>query len=411
MFSTKYPIKPKLVLLFVASLVAVGQLASTIFLPSMPIIAVYFNVPDSYIQYACSAYILAYACSQLIYGPLSDYYGRRINILISLVLFIIGTVLSCASQFVLTFIIGAFIQGLGMGCSSSMARAIIRDISNNKSIQKYASYLSLVLAAVPLIGPMIGGYVQQAFFWQTNFILLAILGLIALLSVLLFMPETNYQLKGEPIRIKEILKDYSLVVKNKAFIIYTCGGLFGISAEVCYEVSAPFLFQGIFHLTPLQYGCINIIPLIGYAMGSFIAIHCQKKFNLRITMLVGFSILAMGGFIMLAQTYFLANNILGVIIPMFIAMIGLGMVFPCSIAGAILPFSSKAGTAGAAIGGLQNLGASLASVIIASFSNNTFAPLAGSLIACALLASIIIFLFEKTYKKMSSNSTKLGIKG
>jgi DHA1 family 2-module integral membrane pump EmrD-like MFS transporter len=381
-------INSNLTLTLIVSLVSVGQLASTIYLPALPVLTVHFHVTSTYIQYTCSAYILAFACSQFVYGPLSDHYGRRIVILSSLLIFITGCVLSFIATTASVFLLGSFVQGMGMGCSSSMARTILRDLSNDENMQKMAGYISMSLMIMPLIGPLVGGYIQELFSWHANVLFLLVLGIVGFVLILKYMPETNRTIKMQSLTLNNILTTYVALAGNKRFLAYTLCGLFSISAEVCYEISTPFLLQSGFNLTPSQYGWINILPLLGYLVGVSLATQIQKMYSTYTTTLLGLSILILGGCALLSQHYLLIPTIAGIVIPMLISMIGLGTIFPCSIAGGMLPFSTAAGAAGAAMSGLQNLGASVASVLIAFFPTNTAIPLSFFLLVGGLLSSI-----------------------
>ena len=172
-------------------LMTIAPLSIDMFLPSLPMMIDEFNVSASTMQLTVTTFLLAFSASQLVFGPLSDRFGRRPIMVWGLILFLLGGFISLFAQSGTMLIIGRIIQGFGGGAAPVIARAIVLDVFEGKRAAKIFAYITIATPLAPAIAPIIGGVLQSLFDWHAVFITLIAIGIILLGLYLLLLPETN----------------------------------------------------------------------------------------------------------------------------------------------------------------------------------------------------------------------------
>src|SRR3990167_10551355 len=179
------------IILIICLIASVSRFVLDSYLPSLPAIGQYFLVPDSSIQLTLTMYLLGFSLSQLIYGPLSDQYGRRIVIISGITIFLIGTMICAVATNHTVLLIARLIAGIGAGACGVLNRAIASDCFKGSDLSKAWSYTTTTLVVTLIVAPILGGYVQEVFGWRSNFLLAALCVFIALFVVFKFLPETR----------------------------------------------------------------------------------------------------------------------------------------------------------------------------------------------------------------------------
>ena len=186
-----------------------GQFFSDLYLPSIPAISKSLKTSTELTQLTVSIYLLGYSISSLMYGPISDTFGRKKPLLLGLILCLIGSFICMMSTDISILISGRLIQGIGGGAGMTITSAIIRDCCEGKKMAKFGSYLTMANMVVIIAAPVLGGYFQIFFGWNASFQFLFVYSFIILILVGLFLPET----KDENHRVH--LKLYSNAIENK----------------------------------------------------------------------------------------------------------------------------------------------------------------------------------------------------
>src|SRR5208282_3539309 len=237
-----------------AMLTALGPLSMDMYLPSLPDIARVLQAPTARVQLTISSYLIGFAVGQVIYGPLSDRYGRRPVLLGALILYATATLVCAATQSIDTLIAARFVQAIGGSGSIVLARAMVRDLYSGARAGRELSLMGSIMGFAPIVAPMIGGILQTAFGWRASFILLGGIAVIAIAVVGRLLPETLHKRAGEPISLSSLIPGYGAVLRHRGFLAYlgiitaTYAGLFA------WVSGGSVVLQGVYGLSAVAFG-------------------------------------------------------------------------------------------------------------------------------------------------------------
>jgi DHA1 family 2-module integral membrane pump EmrD-like MFS transporter len=331
-------------------LVAVGQMAQTIYVPAMANMAETLNVRSGAIQQVMAAYLMTYGGSQLIYGPLSDSIGRRPVILIGMTIFAVGALIAMFAPSLDILVLGSAVQGLGTGVAGVMARTMPRDLYSGIALRQANSLLNMGILVSPLLAPVIGALLTHLFGWHACFAFLLLLCVGVTASMARWLPETR------PIDtpVTPFLRRYATLLSDGNFVRYLLllvGALAGIAV---FEASCGVLMAGVLGLDGLTVSILFILPIPAAFFGAWFAGREQKSWHTL--MWYGVNSCLLAGLLMWVPAWFGVMNIWTLLVPAALFFFGAGMLFPLATSGAMEPYAWLAGSAGALIGGLQNLG-------------------------------------------------------
>lgn len=333
-------------LLMLVLLVAVGQMAQTIYIPAIADMAVSLNVREGAVQSVMAAYLLTYGISQLFYGPLSDRVGRRPVILVGMSIFMLATLVAITTHSLPVLIAASAMQGMGTGVGGVMARTLPRDLYEGAQLRHANSLLNMGILVSPLIAPLLGGILDTLWNWRACYAFLLILCAGVTISMAKWMPETRPQ--GAP-RTK-LLASYKTLFGTGAFNCYLLmlvGGLAGIAV---FEACSGVLMGAVLGLSSMA---VSILFILAF-FGAWFAGRPNKRFSTLMWQSVICCLLA--GIMMWLPGLFGIMTVWTLLVPAALFFFGAGMLFPLATSGAMEPFPFLAGTAGALVGGLQNIG-------------------------------------------------------
>lgn len=377
--------------LLVIMIATIGAFATDSYLPALPAITLALHSTPTIIQSTITSYLLGFALAQLIYGPLSDRFGRRSVILGGLCVAVIGS-LACTFANTAGFLISArFVQGAGIAAGAALFRTVLRDLFSGAKLADSIATISTFFAIIPAIAPAIGGHLQSWFGWQANFIFLVIYTISCLLIVYYFLPETSVYLNPHATKVKTVTSNYLTLLTSKTFMGHVlCSGL-AFAVIISYAVISPFLFQTVLKLSPVKYGWLALYMGIGLLAGKLLNKYLLQKMDFLKVLFLGFVVnLFASGIMLIGGLETLNVNI--VMLPMMICVIGCALILSNAAAGAFIPFPKIAGTAGGLYGCLQVSGAFTTGQIAASFHISNQIPLAAIIVVLTILGMISYFL-------------------
>jgi Bcr/CflA subfamily drug resistance transporter len=371
---------------FVLLLVALGQFAIDIYLPSLPAMVTDLHTDKSSVQLTLTFFLVGFAFSQLIYGPFSDRFGRRKVLLIGLAIFVVGAIGASLAQSV-SFLIGMrLVQGLGIGAANVLCRAILRDIYKGKELAKKVSTLGVLWVLSPIVAPVIGGYIEEYAGWRMNFLFLICLVGLVWLWCIFFLPETKDPTQIQSIHPREIVKNYALLLSSRPFMGYVLVDFFMYGIFSAFYVAGPFLLQKVLNVSPIMFGWMMLIISFGYMVGTYINIRALHYWEPKKIIKCGLVLIFVISSIMLALALCDIFNITAIVLPLSILFCAIALLFTNCIGICLSIFHHLAGSASALWGFLAYLGGTLATFVMSALPEKSQTPLNVVIFTLCILA-------------------------
>ncbi len=338
----------------IATLVAiagVSALSMNIFLPALPSMATYFQADYALVQLAISAYLGVTALLQIIIGPLSDRFGRRPVLLVGFGTFLLatlGTVLSTSIESLLLF---RMLQA-GVASGIVLSRAIVRDMVPPEQAASMIGYVTMGMSIVPMIGPALGGVLNEVFGWQASFIMLGLLGAAVLWLIWADLGETN-QHKSTSFGAQ--FRAYPDLIRSRRFWGYALTAGFASGAFFAFLGGAPFVSTVILGLNSAEMGGYFGIVAFGYMSGNFLSGRYAQRAGINRMMVTGGLVAASGSLLSLVLFEVGLLHPLSLFGPMFLVGLGNGLTLPSANAGMVSVRPQLAGSA-SGLGGAITIG-------------------------------------------------------
>jgi DHA1 family bicyclomycin/chloramphenicol resistance-like MFS transporter len=374
-------------LLLITAFLMLQPLSTDLYLASLPSLASGFNVPPATVQLTLSLFVIGFGGAQLIAGPLSDRFGRRPVLLCGLGLYVAASAL-CGLSHSIDMLIGArFLQALGCCAAVTMGRAIVRDAympeHGTRVIVKASTWLSLA----PLLGPILGSYLQVSYGWRAAFAALGILS--AGMTALTFarLPETNLHKDPRATNLSGLIANYRIVLGSRDFWAYALPAALSYGAIFAYISGSSFVLIRVLHVPTEWFGYGYAFGVSGYMTGTMVCRRLLPRLGADASFRFGTCVSAGAGATFLALAVAGVAHWSLILAAMFLAMFAHGINFPIAQSGAVSPFPQQAGTAAGLMGALSMAVAFVVGTVVGMTHNGTLYPLA--IIACAL--GLLIF--------------------
>jgi MFS transporter, DHA1 family, multidrug resistance protein len=369
--------------ILLTAMVALGPVSTDLYLPSLPAIGTAFAAGNGAVQLTLSVFLVGFAFSQLIYGPLSDRFGRRPVILAGIALYLLATLACTFAASIEMLILARFTQAVGACVGPAIGRAAVRDIYGREGAARMLAYMSMVMALAPAFGPILGGFLQVWFGWRANFAVLALFSLAVLAASLAMLPETNKWKSRDATRIGHLVGNYRSLLRHRSYLGYVLVVACTYSGIFSFISGSAFVLIGLLGLRPDVYGFCFAAIVVGYMIGAFLSGRFGTAVGIERMVQLGTAVQLVGG---LAGVGLYAAGIVtiaSIVGPVVLFMTGTGLVLPNAQAGAIGPFPRMAGAASALLGFFQMGLAALVGIAVGHGSASS--PLA-MMAAIALVA-------------------------
>lgn len=372
------------------ALMAFTSLSTDIYLPAMPQMA---RDLQGDAELTVTGFLVGFTIAQLIWGPISDHFGRRLPLFIGMVLFAVGSVGCAMSENITQIVFWRVFQALGACTGPMLARAMIRDLFTRTQAAQMLSTLVLVMAVAPIAGPLLGGQIIRFSTWHSIFWLLAVIGGVMFVS-LVWLPETLSPEKRTRASLGNAFHNYFSLLKNTAFMRYTLSLTFYYVAAYAFITGSPFVYIHYFGIDPQHYGWLFAVNILGVMAMSVVNRRLVVRHSLE-SLLKGASVIAVIATIALSVLVKLnIGGVASIVITVFIFFSMNGIIAATSTAAALDEVPHIAGAASALIGALQYGSGIISSLLLAFFRDGTPWTMPW-IIALFTLASFLVVLPAK----------------
>jgi MFS transporter, DHA1 family, multidrug resistance protein len=338
------------VVILLTLLLGIQPVTTDLYLPALPALTEGFGAPTAQAQLTLTALLLAFGASQLIWGPLSDRFGRRPILLWGLGLYCTAAVGSALAQSMHQLVLLRLVQGAGMGAAVMCARAMVRDLYAPPDGAQMMSRGLSGLGLIAIICPPLGGVLAQWFGWRGALGSLSLFGLATLLLVALRYQETLRTPNLQALQWRPMLRNLGHIARHPTFMAWAALQTSSYAGLFTFLGASSFVFLKVYGMQPSTYGLLMSTVALSYLAGTFLCRRLLPRLGLRKTVAVAGAFSVSGGTLMGLLALAGWHQPAAFLLPHFLYMIGHGIHQPCSQTGALGPFAQMAGTAAALAG-------------------------------------------------------------
>ncbi|WP_205743413.1 multidrug effflux MFS transporter [Geobacter sp. FeAm09] len=378
------------VLAVLSLLMGFASISTDLYLPAMPLMGHSLHATTGMVEWTISGYLIGFSLGQLLWGPISDRYGRRMAVGSGLILFVVGSAGCALSDNVPTMIVWRVVQALGACASVALSRAMVRDLYHGTRAAQMLSTLITVMAVMPLVGPLVGGQIVAMASWRAIFWLLVVVGLVTL-GALYTIPETLPVQHRNPEPLVRALLRYAELLQNRRLLGYLGVGGFLYAGMFAYVAGTPFAYISFYHFPARLYGLLFGLGIIGIMLANILNRWLVVRFGYDRVLLFG-SVAAMGaGMWAGVAAHGGLGGLWGLVVPLFLFASTTGFIVANSITGALADFPHRAGAVSALTGAVQYGSGIFGSGLVGLWADGTPWPL-GLVIAMSGIGCLLSML-------------------
>ncbi|MBC7610629.1 MAG: multidrug effflux MFS transporter, partial [Polaromonas sp.] len=385
-----------LIVLILSMLLGIQPVTTDLYLPALPMLTESFAAPMPQAQLTLSALLLAFGCSQLIWGPLSDRFGRRPVLLCGLVAYTLASVGSVLAPSMALLVVWRIVQGAAMGAVVMCARAIVRDLYQPTEGARIMSKGLSGLGVLACISAPLGGLLAELFGWRAALMALVFFGAGALTLIALRFQETLQNKNLQALQPAMLFKTWASICSNPTFLSFTALAVASYGGLFTFLATSSFVFIKVLGLSRTQYGLVLLFSAFFYIVGTFFCRRLIVRFGVRKSVAIAAVLSLSGGTLMAGLAWMGINQVWAVLLPQALYMIGHGVHQPCGQSGAVGPFPRSAGAASAMNGFSMMVAAFAMGGWLGTHMDGTTGPLANGIFFWSLL--IALFAWTLVWK-------------
>jgi DHA1 family bicyclomycin/chloramphenicol resistance-like MFS transporter len=369
------PMPPGLTVLILSMLLGLQPITTDLYLPALPALTEGFGAPMSQAQLTLSALLLAFGLSQLIWGPLSDRFGRRPILLVGLVAYVLASVACTLSPSMFMLIVWRTVQGAAMGAGVVCARAVVRDLYTPVLGARVMSKGLSGLALVACISAPLGGLLSDVFSWRVALLTLAIFGAACLALIALRFTETLENKNLKALEPATLMRTWLMIIRNPTFVAFSALSAASYGGLFTFLATSSFVFIKVLGLTKPQYGMLMCSMSFVYMLGTFLCRRLLPRFGVPRSVAIAGALSLTGGTLMAVLAFAGLQSTWAIMLPMYLFMLGHGIHQPCGQSGSLGPFPQAAGAASALNGFSMTIAAFLMGGWLGTHMDGTVYPL------------------------------------
>ena len=333
---------------------AFGLIAMTICLPSMQEWGALFGATQAQVQITFSGFVVAYGVCQLVYGPLSDRYGRKGVLVIGLAVLAAGSLIAALAPSLDVLIAGRVLQGMGSAAGAVVGRAMVQDLFAGSQRTKVMAYVGMAMGLSPPFSAVIGGQLHVRFGWQSNFVLVFLGALVLLAAAVRTLPARAAAAPLGGRWLGDMLSAYATLLRQKTLVLYVLILCTATAAFYAFLSGAPIVLRS-YGVGPDGIGWYIMLPPLSYITGNFLTSRLIHDKGERWVMALGQTATLAGLLLMLGLALLGLNSPLAFSAPLMLLGIGHGLLVPPTLAGTVGVVPALAGSAAALAGLMQQL--------------------------------------------------------
>jgi DHA1 family bicyclomycin/chloramphenicol resistance-like MFS transporter len=361
-------------LVVLGTLLGFASISTDLYLPALPRMAEALGAEQSALELTVSGYLVGFSAGQLLWGPISDRYGRRSPVAVGLVIFALGAAGCALSTTAGQLILWRVVQALGASAGVVLARAMVRDLYSRDRAARVLSTLMTVMAVAPLVGPTVGGQILRVADWPAIFWTLVAIGLATLLA-LTTIPETLPRDRRTAEPMGQALAGYGELLGNHRLMGYAAAGGFYFVGVFAYVAGTPFAFISYHGLSPQLYGLIFAAGIVGPMVTNLVNSRLVMRVGSDWMLWVGSLGAAASGLLVALVARTGLGGIGGLAGALFLFVAMNGFINANMVSGALASVLGRVGAASALVGAIQYGGGVLGSALVGAFADGTPWPL------------------------------------
>lgn len=375
--------------LMLGALAALPALTTDMYLPSLPAVEADLNTTQTAAQLTLSGTLVGAGVGQLVIGPFSDRFGRRLPLVIGISLHVAISLLCSMTPNIETLTGLRVLQGFFNASAAVVALAVIRDRFVGSAAAQLLSRLMLVIGVAPLLAPTVGQAIAGAWNWRAVFYALALIGVVLVAIVLRFMPETLPEDRRSPGHPRHVAGAYWSLLRDRHFMALAVIPGLGLALIMSYVVGSPFVFQNEYGLTAQQFALVFALNGAALVLSAQLNAALVRKFPpvrlLRTALLVQLGL----ALLLLAVVATGAGGAFGLVAALWLVLSAQGMIPANASVLALHNYGHMAGTAAAVIGALQSGVAGLVSPLVGILGGNSLSMASVMIGSCALAVTVL----------------------
>ncbi len=335
---------------------AFGLFAMTLCIPSMQEWSAILGATQAQVQLTFSGYVFAYGGFQLIHGPLSDRIGRKPVLLGGLVMALAGSALGIVAPDVHWLIAARVLQGAGTAAGMVVSRALIQDLFGGSERTRMMAFVGMTMGLCPPLATLVGGQMHVLLGWQSNFVLIFVLGALLLVSAWRGVPSSPAApvSRSDEHWLGQLVSGYGRLLRERVFLLYVAGLAVTTATLYTFMAGAPIVL-GSYGVKPQHLGWYIMTAPLPYILGNLMAARLVRRLGDRGLMAVGHGINLTGLGLTLLLALAGVNSPLALVLPLTLMGAGHGLLMPSTLAGAVGVIPALAGSAAAVAGLLQQM--------------------------------------------------------
>jgi DHA1 family bicyclomycin/chloramphenicol resistance-like MFS transporter len=372
-----------------------APLSVDFFAPSMPHATRDLATSTHAIQTTIYIFLIGYAVAPFLWGVLADRFGRRRVMLAGIIVYCLASIGCFLSPGIFELSVLRLFQGVGAASGVVIARAVLRDIHGPAGATKAISGMFLIMVWIPILAPIVGGYLASNFSWRISFLIKALIAGMALVGSYLCQIETvPEKLPAD----EEKNENWHAVVINPVFIRHTLANMFCLGTMLLFISNYSYLAEQHYQLSSAANGYVLAVFNAGISVGVYMVRLFAPRFGVENTIYLGLWVALTGWVVLWGMCLSAVPAPEIILLPIVIACLGTGMVISLSVGQALVPFAYAAGAASALFVFVQSAGASFISFFVTLISDNTLTVITTALVLCSLLAVASMQLTKKEVK-------------